>query len=84
MGAEFGKRALVVTGRDPSRAEKVLELLREVGVSGETFSVAGEPDISTIDRGVALGKKTQSNFVVGFGGGSALDAAKAIAAMLAN
>jgi alcohol dehydrogenase class IV len=84
LAGESGKRALVVTGRDASRAEKLLALLRESGVSAATFSVMGEPEISTVERGVALGKKERCELVVGFGGGSALDAAKAIAAMLAN
>jgi alcohol dehydrogenase class IV len=84
LAREAGKRALVVTGRDVSRAEKLVALLREAGVSAATFSVAGEPEISTVESGVALGKKEHCELVVGFGGGSALDAAKAIAAMLAN
>ena len=84
LAGEYGKRALVVTGRDASRAEKLLASLREAGVRAATFSVVGEPEISTVESGVALGKKTHCEFVIGFGGGSALDAAKAIAAMLAN
>ena len=84
LAGEFGKRALVVTGRDSSRAEKLLVALREAGISAAIFSVAGEPEISTVQNGMALGKKERCEFVVGFGGGSALDAAKAIAAMLAN
>jgi alcohol dehydrogenase class IV len=84
LAGEFGKRALVVTGRDPGRAEKLLALLRDAGIGAATFSVAGEPEISTVENGVALAKKENCEFVIGFGGGSALDAAKAIAAMLAN
>ena len=49
-----------------------------------TFSVAGEPELSTVEQGTALAKKEQCKLVIGFGGGSVLDAAKAIAAMLAN
>jgi len=84
IAREFGKRALVVTGRDLSRAEKLLGLLRGVDVGAATFSVSGEPEISTIEQGTALARKENCDFVIGFGGGSALDAAKAIAAMLAN
>jgi alcohol dehydrogenase class IV len=84
LAAEFGKRALVVTGRDVSRAEKLLMPLREAGVSAATFSVTGEPEISAVESGVTLAKKENCDCIVGFGGGSALDAAKAIAAMLAN
>ncbi|HEV2320161.1 MAG TPA: iron-containing alcohol dehydrogenase [Verrucomicrobiae bacterium] len=84
LAAESGKRALVVTGRDASRAANLLGLLRDAGLGTTTFSVAGEPEISTVESGVALAKKENCDFIVGFGGGSALDTAKAIAAMLAN
>lgn len=84
LARDYGTRVLVATGRDASRAEILLELLRETGVHATTFSVAGEPEISTIKDGVALAKKEKCEFVIGFGGGSAIDAAKAIAAMLAN
>ena len=84
MAKEFGKRALVVTGRDPKRAEPLLKILHEAGVGAATFSVAGEPELSTVEQGTALAKKENCDLVIGFGGGSAMDAAKAIAAMLAN
>jgi alcohol dehydrogenase class IV len=81
---EFGQRALVVTGRDATRAGPLLEILRKAGVGAATFSATGEPELSTIEQGIALAKKENCKLVIGFGGGSALDAAKAIAAMLAN
>ncbi len=84
LAGEFGKRALVVTGRDSSRAEKLLASLRVAGVQAATFSVLGEPEISTVENGVQLAKRDNCDFVAGFGGGSVLDTAKAIAAMLAN
>lgn len=84
LAGEFGRRALVVTGRDSSRAEKLLASLRQAGVRAAAFSVVGEPEIPAVETGVALAKKENCDFVVGFGGGSALDAAKAIAAMVAN
>jgi alcohol dehydrogenase class IV len=81
---EFCQRALVVTGRDAKRGGPLLKILHEGGVSAATFSVTGEPELSTIEQGAALAKKEKCGLVIGFGGGSALDAAKAIAAMLAN
>jgi alcohol dehydrogenase class IV len=81
---EFGSRALVVTGRDSSRAEKLLVGLSASGISAVTFSVAGEPELSTVEHGTAVAKKEGCELVIGFGGGSVLDAAKAIAAMLTN
>jgi alcohol dehydrogenase class IV len=61
-----------------------LKILREAGVGAAAFSVVGEPELSTIDQGTALAKKEKCGFVIGFGGGSVLDAAKAIAAMMTN
>ena len=84
IAREFGRRALVVTGRDVRRAQGLLAGLRSAGVGTETFAVTGEPELATIDQGTALAKKAGCELVVGFGGGSAIDAAKAIAAMLAN
>jgi alcohol dehydrogenase class IV len=84
LAGESGKRVLVVTGRAASRAEKMVASLRDAGIRTTTFSVVGEPDIFTVQSGVALGKKEHCECVIGFGGGSALDTAKAIAAMLAN
>ncbi len=84
IASESGKRALVVTGRDPKRAGTLLKILRETGVGAATFSVAGEPEISTIEQGTTFARKERCDFVIGFGGGSAIDAGKAIAAMLTN
>jgi alcohol dehydrogenase class IV len=84
IAREFGRRALVVTGRDSSRAERVLASLRSAGVSAVTFSVTGEPELKTVEQGAKLAKAERCELVIGFGGGSALDAAKAIAAMLTN
>jgi alcohol dehydrogenase class IV len=84
LAREFGGRALVVTGRDTKRAGPLLKILREAGVNTVTFSITGEPELSTVERGVTSAKKEGCELVIGFGGGSALDAAKAIAAMLTN
>ncbi|HEX7569837.1 MAG TPA: iron-containing alcohol dehydrogenase [Verrucomicrobiae bacterium] len=80
----LGRRALVVTGRNPQRAEKLLAYLSASGIGAATFAVAGEPEISTVENGVAFAKKENCEFVMGFGGGSVMDAGKAIAAMLTN
>lgn len=80
----FGRRVLLVTGSNPARTEKVLASLNAAQVTPVFFSVADEPDITTIERGVALAKAEQCTFVIGVGGGSVIDAGKAIAAMLTN
>jgi alcohol dehydrogenase class IV len=78
------KRALVVVGARPERAANLLALLEEAGFSVETFSVAGEPSIATAKAGAATAKAMQANLVIGFGGGSVLDAGKAIATLATN
>ncbi len=84
VAKEFGGRALVVTGANPKRAEPLLAILRSNGVDAVTFPVTGEPEIKTIQDGTALAKAEHCDLVIGFGGGSAIDGGKAIAAMLTN
>ncbi len=84
LARELGPRALVITGANPRRAEPLLLLLREHGVGAVGFPVPGEPAIETVQQGVALARQEHCSLVISFGGGSPLDAGKAIAAMLAN
>jgi alcohol dehydrogenase class IV len=84
VAAELGRRALVVTGRNPHRAGPLLELLRGHGVDSVIFSTSGEPEVQTIKDGAALATKEHCDLVIAFGGGSALDAGKAVAALAAN
>lgn len=80
----LGHRALVVTGGNARRAENLISQLANAGFRPEIFPVTGEPEISTVATGVALAKKSGCDFVVSFGGGSVIDAGKAIAALLTN
>ncbi len=75
--ARLGSRVLLVTGANPGRA-------RSAGLDGEVFAVDGEPTLDTVRAGVAFASKAGCDVVIGFGGGSAMDAGKAIAAMLVN
>jgi alcohol dehydrogenase class IV len=84
LARKAGQRALVVTGRDAARAQFLLDSLRENGVSTVVFSATGEPSIDTVRQGVELGLRENCDLVVSLGGGSALDAGKAIAVMFTN
>jgi alcohol dehydrogenase class IV len=84
LAKECGRHALVTTGRDTTRAKRLLDDLRELEIRAVPFAVDGEPDLEVVRRGVALARRERCDLVIGFGGGSALDAAKAIAAMLTN
>jgi alcohol dehydrogenase class IV len=80
----FGSRALVVTGRTAERAAPLLEVLRAAGVECAAFPVAGEPTTASVCEGAQRARDGRCDVIIGFGGGSALDAAKAIAALLTN
>jgi alcohol dehydrogenase class IV len=84
LARAFGRRALVVHGRQPERAAGLVAALESAGLCVETFAVAHEPDRPTIERGVSVARAHAPDVVVGIGGGSAMDAAKAIAILAAN
>lgn len=79
-GAAPGVRPLVVTGRHPERAAAVLEAFP----GAPDLPVSGEPALRRIREGVALARERGCDFIIGFGGGSAIDAAKAIAILVPN
>ena len=84
--ATHGRRALFVLGRrsfhnTPTWA-KLQEDLRSGGIDWEETTVGGEPSPELVDAEVAAHKNDNIDVVVGLGGGSVLDAAKAIAGLL--
>jgi len=81
---QFGRRAFVVTGDAPRRAERLLDLLAAEGVNATVFAFAGEPTTDVVVAAVARARAAGCDLVVGYGGGSRLDAAKAVAALLTN
>ena len=84
LAASLGGRALLVTGSQPQRFPGVIQALRTAGVKLTTFAVVGEPTTRSVSEGVAIARQAGCDCVVGLGGGSALDASKAIAALMTN
>ena len=84
LAAEMGKRACVVTGHTLERAEPLLEQLNKQAIECVTFSVPEEPTTTIAKAGVKQARQAGSDLVIGIGGGSVLDTAKVIAAMLTN
>jgi len=81
---DIGHRALVVTGRNATRAAPILDSLSTQKIEYALFSISGEPTLETVKEGTRLAQAAQCDFVIGLGGGSVLDAGKAIAALLTN
>jgi alcohol dehydrogenase class IV len=77
-------RVLLVTGSSIERAAPLQGALVERGIAAIPYAVTGEPSLDTARLGVALAFTSDCDGVVAIGGGSPLDAGKAIAALLAN
>jgi alcohol dehydrogenase class IV len=87
IAKKAGNRALVVTGRSASaarRAEALLNILAANGLQAVSFPVEGEPTVDVVRSGTQYAREARCNLVIGFGGGSVIDAGKAIAALLTN
>lgn len=82
----FGTKVLLVTGArsflDTSGGRTLLQRLPEEGISVLQYKIEKEPSPSVIDAAVAAFSDEEPRCVVAIGGGSVLDAGKAISAML--
>ena len=84
--ARLGRRALLVTGRTAMKrtgaADRLRTVLSDAGVESVLFDqVESDPSGTTIDRGGKTAREEGCDLVVGLGGGSPMDAARAIAGM---
>ncbi len=82
---QLGERALIVTGKKSSAKfgvlQKVIDLLEKEGVAAVVFDkIEPNAKTTTIDEAGELARKNKCDFIIGLGGGSPMDAAKAIAA----
>lgn len=83
LARSLGTRALVVHGSG-GRADALVTLLAGSGVAASTLVVTGEPTVGLVERGVEQARRERCDVVVAMGGGSVIDAGKAIAALLTN
>jgi alcohol dehydrogenase class IV len=75
----FGTRPLVVTGASTQRAAWLVSAL-----AAETIAVAGEPTVDLVRQGARRVQNAACDVILSLGGGSAIDAGKAIATIATN
>jgi alcohol dehydrogenase class IV len=80
----LGSKVFIVTGKNTILANQLSEWLTEINIQFEIFAVFSEPTTYDIEQGTKLARKVHCNVVVGIGGGSVIDSAKAIAALAPN
>jgi len=84
IARQFGNKAVIVAGGDPKSIENLKEILSNSEIEFVIFKAAGEPTTRLVEEAIRLAKENSSQFVIGLGGGSAIDIAKAISVMLTN
>ncbi|MBP8305444.1 MAG: iron-containing alcohol dehydrogenase, partial [Phycisphaerae bacterium] len=82
--ARMGRRALLVTGQDARRSTALNEAVTSAGLVCTVFHTGGEPSVPMAEKAVGQARQDQVDLVIAIGGGSAIDLAKVVAAMLTN
>lgn len=86
LSRRFGSKVLIVTGKSSFlhtlQAERLINDLESNNIGYHFLSVAGEPSPDFIDNAVEIFREKEIFLVIGIGGGSVLDAGKAISAMM--
>jgi len=82
--ADWGRRAFLLTGTTPARCDWLRLALQDAGIEVEVCATAGEPSVDTVRAAADAARRYRADSVIGCGGGSALDSAKAVAGLLTN
>lgn len=83
--AALGTRPMVVSSGAEGPARRALDSLAAAGLTPvATLEVRAEPTVELARAGAALAREAGADVIVAIGGGSVIDAAKAVAALAAN
>lgn len=86
---KYGKKAYIITGRKSAKINGSLDdIIKALSLNNIEYVIFDEveenPSLETIERAAEIGKVSKVDFIIGIGGGSPIDAAKAIAVMINN
>ncbi|PKM94232.1 MAG: alcohol dehydrogenase [Firmicutes bacterium HGW-Firmicutes-1] len=84
LAKNMGNKVLLTSGMSTEDTDKVVGYLKEEGLDTIVLFVQGEPSVEGIKAGLDQARNEKCDMVIGFGGGSAMDSGKIIAAMLKN
>lgn len=80
----LGSKPLIVTGKNQDRCKFLLDDFTKKDAKFEIFSVKGEPTTGVVTECLNLAKRNKTDVIIGIGGGSAIDAGKAVSALITN
>lgn len=84
----FGNRCFLICGKHlqtSGHLARIITHLQDSGITASIYTtVSGEPDVESVDSAVTAARSEKADFVIGIGGGSILDTAKAVAGLLNN
>ena len=84
LARDLGRRALVVLGGTDRGRQALTAGLDDAGIRPVVFNVSGEPTTHLVDRATRVARDEGCDLVIAQGGGSVIDAGKAVAGLLAN
>lgn len=85
----LGKKAFIVTGKNSARnqgyTQRVIDSLKKNNIDSVVYEkIEPNPDVVLINEGGEIARSENCDFVIGLGGGSAIDAAKGIAVVVSE
>jgi alcohol dehydrogenase class IV len=84
LTAPYGRHALIISGAPDEHKDRLTNLLKSRMYTYSLVEIHQEPTIELVRKMVDIARESSCEFVIGIGGGSTIDAGKAVSAMLTN
>lgn len=82
--SQFGYSALLVTGKNQTRAEPIVQYLNQQNIHYQHVAIHGEPNITMVEETAIMGRRFKPDMIIAMGGGSVIDMGKALSAIIPN